>query len=661
MSQTPAPSLRPFSPFDLYLHLQVADLHCTPHDSTAACVIRSVDREQNSYQSKLWSFPLDGAPARQLTQGPGNDTSPRWSPDGSRLAFLSDRQGTLQVYVLNRDGGEALQISHLPNGVASLEWAPDAQHLVVVAPVQADPDGRGSRPGQPVAVRDAASPEIAWKLPYKSDGIGYLLTREMHLFAVDVQAGTHRQITDGPFDVLGHDISHDGTRIAYVRTREGRFAHATDLWLCNFDGSNHMRATDSHTNVMHPVWSPDGTHIAFTGAVLEGDAESRLWLLEVSTGATRQLADVEVAQPDTVSWTEDGSGLVFVRAHRGRHQVARVDLDGTMAVLVDRDIQIGAFGCTPTAFAMAVQHPALPSELYVHDRTNDERSAYRQLSDLNPWWKERIALDVRAKTFRVPDGRGGEEDIEGWLLQAQGAQGPRPLLSDIHGGPASYALLDFDSNVYWQVLCSQGWSVLALNAVGSASFGREFCHRLEGHWGTHDLPQHLAAIAQLQAEGVCDERVAVCGKSYGGYLTAWATGHTHIFKAAIVMAPVGNIETHYGTSDGGYYADPFYMATAPRFDRERARALSPLQYVEQSTTPTLFMQGKDDERCPKCQSEELFVSLMRAGDTPTELVLYPNEGHGFLGAGAPRCRVDAAQRIIDWLAKYCVSPPGRSG
>ena len=206
--------------------------------------------------------------------------------------------------------------------------------------------------------------------------------------------------------------------------------------------------------------------------------------------------------------------------------------------------------------------------------------------------------------------------------------------------------------MFWQVLCSRGWSVLALNAVGSATYGREFCQRLAGHWGEYDLPQHLAAVRQLQDEGICDERVAVSGKSYGGYLSSWATGHSDLFRAAVVMAPVGNIETHYGTSDGGFYADPFYVNSQPRFDRRVARELSPLQYIEESTTPTLFMQGKDDERCPKCQSEELFVSLYRAGDTPAELVLYPGETHGFLGTGTPSCRQDANERILEWLQRH---------
>ena len=174
---------------------------------------------------------------------------------------------------------------------------------------------------------------------------------------------------------------------------------------------------------------------------------------------------------------------------------------------------------------------------------------------------------------------------------------------------------------------------------------------------------NIDRVRQLQDEGVCDGRVAIAGKSYGGYLTGYAIGHSTAFRAAVVMAPVGNIETHFGTSDGGYYADPYYMGSAGRFDRELAKKLSPMACVERATTATLFMQGAEDERCPKCQSEELFVSLMCAGDTPAELVLYPGEDHHFLGEGTPSVREDAARRIIDWTTRHLdrEPPPLREG
>lgn len=665
MTSTQTP--KPFDVDDLYLHLHITGMHCTPHGQLAACVVRSVDRENDSYSSKIWSFALDNsAPATQLTQPPGNESAPRWSPDGQQLAFISDRGGSPQVHLLQRDGGEARALTALPMDASNPRWMPDGKHLLVTGAVPVDPDLHGARSAKKDANSSGKScqPEVAWRLPYKADGVGYMLRREIHLFSVDVQTGTHTQLTDGPFDVMALDIAADGARIAYVRTQEGRFAHRTDLWVCNADGSEPRQMTKTYANVMQPIWSPDGRSIAFTGAVLEGDAESRLWVLDVSSGNSRQLGDVEVAMPESIHWAADGQSLLFVRAHRGKHQVARIGLDGTLTVLIDRDQQIGAFGWTGEYLALTAHHPSLPSELHAcpaGEADADCSDAVQQVSDLNPWWKERIPVQAETVRFTVPDPHGGTEEIEGWLLRAKGSDGPRPLLNDIHGGPASYALLDFDTNVYWQVLCAQGWAVLALNAVGSASYGRDFCHKLEGHWGTYDLPQHIAAVEQLQADGVCDDRLAVCGKSYGGYLSAWAVGHTNIFKAAVVMAPVGNIETHYGTSDGGYYADPFYMATAPRFDRERARSLSPLQFIEQSCTPTLFMQGSEDERCPKCQSEEMFVSMMRAGSTPAQMVLYPGENHGFLGEGAPSCRADAARRIIDWVTQYSTGGSAEAG
>jgi dipeptidyl aminopeptidase/acylaminoacyl peptidase len=647
-------STQAFSPDDLYLHHKVTDIDLAPADATAACAVKSIDRSNDGYLSCIWAFALDGSWQRQLTYGPGRDTAPTWSPQGDRLAFLSDRAGGgPQVHLLPRDGGEARQVGRFDQSVSDLQWAPDGRSLVVTAAVQVDPDGRGAR-GHQATERAPNAPEVAWKLPYKSDGIGYLLAREIHLFRVQADSGKCEQLSDGPFDVLGFGLSPNGRHIAYARTREGRFSHRTDLWVCDADGSRQRQLTRELAMVLEPAWSPDGRWLAFAGARQEGDAQQCLWLLEFATGELRQLGDDSFnVTGDALHWSADSRSIVTVRAHRGRHQVVRIAIDdGSVDVLSAGDRQLGAFAACATHLAYAVDSPAQPSELWC---CRADGSRERQLSDFNPWWKERTPIQVEARQFRVPDGRGGEEVIEGWLLRAADAADgnkPLPLLNDVHGGPASYALLDFDTNVFWQVLCSRGWAVLALNAVGSASYGREFCDRLMGHWGEYDLPQHLAAVRQLQSEGVCDERVAISGKSYGGYLSSWAIGHTQLFRAAVVMAPVGNIETHYGTSDGGYYADPLYMGSGERFDRKLARQLSPLQHIEKARTPTLFLQGKEDERCPKCQSEELFVTLLRAGDTPAELVLYPNEHHLFLSEGAPSCRADAARRIVGWVNQH---------
>lgn len=653
---------KPFAVEDLYLHQKVTELDAAPDGRSVACTVRSVDREKDEYLSCIWSISLDGTRRTQLTRGPGKDQSPRWSPDGRRLAFVSNRGGSPQVHVLPADGGEAAQLSHLDGAVSDLRWGPDGDALLVTSAVTVDPDWRGERPNGRAPKQRKVQPMLAWKLPYKSDGMGYMLAREIHLFHVDARTGKHTQLTDGPFDVMGFDMSPNARHVAFVRTREGRFAHRTDLWVCDADGSRARRLTEDFATVMSPLWSPDGLSISFCASVQEGDAQTNLYVLDFGSGRVRRLgdADVQVADPSSVHWDADAPALLFTRQDRGRHHVVRLPVDGRQQPeqLVTGHRQIGAFAAAAGSLFYVLDHPSQPSEVHACVENGPGK---RQLSDFNPWWKERTPILAETWNFQVPDGRGGTESIEGWLLRAEGGTGPQPLLNDVHGGPAAYALLDFDTNVYWQVLCAQGWAVLALNAVGSASYGREFCDRLAGHWGEYDLPQHLAALRQLREEGVCDDRIAISGKSYGGYLSGWAIGQTRMFRAAVVMAPVGNIETHYGTSDGGYYADPYYMGTEEKFDRRLAKQLSPMAHVEKATTPTLFMQGADDERCPKCQSEELFVSLMRAGATQAELVLYPGEDHHFLGEGAPSVREDAARRIVDWLQAYVGQVPAPLG
>ncbi|MBI2769828.1 MAG: S9 family peptidase [Burkholderiales bacterium] len=641
--------MKEFSVEDLRLHRKVMDIHGQPGAKAVFATVRSVDSRADDYSSRIWRFPVDGGGAEAVTQGPGKDADPRLSPSGKHIAFVSDRGKSRQIYVMFLSGGEARQVGEFAEGVSAFRWAPDGKSLYVTAACPTDPDARGARAKPPAkSAHTGCEPEVAWKLPYKADGTGYLLSREIHLHNVDLEKGEAAQLTQGAFDVSGFEPSPNGRHVAYVRTREGKFAHCHDLWVCDIDGERHRRLTHDFYMVDQPSWSPDGSRIAFAGALKEGDGESRLWMITYATAEIVCVNDeMEVAIPDNLFWNAAGDELTLAQAWQGRHRIVRLPIaGGEPQVVVGGDWQVTAFAPCEAGWAYAHDVPTQASEVWIQGA-----DAARQAGLLNEWWRDRPQLELQSRNFEVPDGKGGKETIQGWLLRKKGAQGPLPLLVDVHGGPASYVLLDYDTNVYWQAMCSRGWAILMLNAVGSSSFGSEFCSRLSGHWGEMDLPQYQAAIAALRKDGVCDGRVAIVGKSYGGYFAGWAVGHSDLFDSAVVMAPVGNVETHYGTSDGGYYADPLYIGTAPEFDRRKARQLSPLQFIEKVKTPTLFLQGKDDERCPKCQSEELFVSLYNAGDTPCELVLYPNEGHSFLGEGRPACREDAARRIMNWVSR----------
>jgi dipeptidyl aminopeptidase/acylaminoacyl peptidase len=645
-----------FQPEDLALFNDLGQLHATDTPGLAACVVRSVDLANDGYISTIWTFALDGSEARQFTLGTSGDNQPKWSPDGSLLAFVSPRDGLPQVHVIARDGGEARQLSHFKEGAGSIEWSPDGRRLLVTCAITIDPESR-EQAREAEAPPPPGAPELAWRLPYKSDGVGYLLRRSFHLFTVDAQSGAEARVTRGAFDVLAASWSPDGQRIAYTRTREGRKAHRTDVWLADADGGNPRQVTRDIASVMSPKWSPDGRWIVFSGGREEGGAQTRLYLVEVASGRISQLGhdDMEVASPESVHWTGDSGAVVLIVAHRACQHIVAVSVpDGRATTLVAGERHISELSLTPRHLVYFAETPAAPRELFVADR---DGGGERQLSRHNSWWWERTPLSAEIRKFDVPDGKGGRETIEGWLVRARGASGPQPLMVEAHGGPNAFALLGYPWNTYWNVLCSKGWAVVVPHAVGSTSFGREFAERLNGHWGELDFPQFMAAVDALQRDGIASADVVIAGKSYGGYMAAWAIGHTDRFRAAIVAAPVANLESHYGTSDGGYYSQPYSLSGERHIEPERYRALSPVTYIHNCVTPTLILQGKEDERCPRGQSEELFATLMNCEKAPVEMVMYPDGGHHFFETGKPSHRLDVVRRMVAWLEKWTAPAP----
>jgi dipeptidyl aminopeptidase/acylaminoacyl peptidase len=227
----------------------------------------------------------------------------------------------------------------------------------------------------------------------------------------------------------------------------------------------------------------------------------------------------------------------------------------------------------------------------------------------------------------------------------------------IHGGPHSFFGFTFPlESFYANVLPGKGWSVLALNPSGSGSYSKAFAHRIRGRWGERDLPEQLAAVDALIAEGIADpQRLAVVGYSYGGYMTSWTIGHSERYRAAVVGAPVTNLESFSGTSDIGPWFGAWELGgdTLSREPvRETQRRLSPITYAERVRTPTLIVHGEADDRCPIGQGEEFFAALAAEGRVPVEMVRYPGGAHGFIVSGRPSHRVDYQRRVIDWVERH---------
>jgi dipeptidyl aminopeptidase/acylaminoacyl peptidase len=353
-------------------------------------------------------------------------------------------------------------------------------------------------------------------------------------------------------------------------------------------------------------------------------------------------------------WGPDGATLTFVAADAGNVHVVRVGVsDGQVRTVVGGERQLGFPGGGGGRLAFTSSDPREPGELLVTaaDGTDERRLARVDAARVTAGGLPR----VERRAFPSPHGG----TVDGWLVHPAIAARPAPLLVHVHGGPHSFVGNVFPHGAFfWYALAARGWAVLALNPHGSGSYGRAFADAIRGRWGEHDLPEQLAAVDVLVREGLADpERLAIHGYSYGGFLTAWVIGHTDRFRAAIVGAPVVNVESFHGTSDIGPWFGLYQMGGDLVAHRDLYRRLSPINYVEHATTPTLILHGEADDRCPIGQGEELFAGLAMLGKAPVEMVRYPGQSHLFVGTGRPSHRVDYVQRVVGWLERHVPSAP----
>jgi dipeptidyl aminopeptidase/acylaminoacyl peptidase len=355
-------------------------------------------------------------------------------------------------------------------------------------------------------------------------------------------------------------------------------------------------------------------------------------------------------------WSPDGAELTFCAADAGNVHVVRAAVaSGHVGTVVGGERQLGGFGAAGGRLAFTAGTPGDPGEVVV---TAWDGSGERRLTAVNEATLGHLGLPrVERRRFASPHGG----TVDGWLVRPTTGAGRAPLLVHVHGGPHSFVGNVFPhSAFYGYVLAARGWAVLSLNAHGSGSYGRAFADAIRGRWGEHDLPEHLAAVDVLVAEGVADpDRLAIAGYSYGGYLTAWAIGHTDRFRAAVVGAPVVNLESFHGTSDIGPWFGPYQMRGELVGHRDLYRRLSPIHAVERASTPALILHGEADDRCPIGQGEELFAGLLAAGKAPAQMVRYPGQSHAFPGSGRPSHRVDFVRRVVDWVERY--AGPGAPG
>ena len=638
----------------------------SPDGEQVVFTVARADREANTYRINLWLVSASGGEPRQLTTAAAKETGPRWSPDGTRLVFVSDRNGEKQLWVIPAGGGEARVLTSGKLGAADPVWSPDGRWIAFVGKPEA------ARP------REESDVKVISRLRYKQDGEGFWDGRWKQIFVISAAGGPARQVTAGDYDHLTPAWSPDGTTLAYAgnASPDADLSNASDIWVLPVEGGSPRRLTKSPGPASVPAWSPDGRTIAYVGHddACWGATNWGVWTVSAAGGepvcltarADRNVGhhlatDTRVHPPSGgVAWSRDGARLVFMVSDGGSTQIASIAAApptsgrGTAAAAGAMRFETRGehelIGCSldrATRRAVCIESdPATPGEVAVFDLG----APLRRLTDLTGPALRPIAL-AHPERFQFESVDGWT--VEGWVMRPTNpVHGPTaPAVLEIHGGPHSaYGNAFFHE---FQVLAAEGYGVVYFNPRGSQGYGQRFTAATRHDWGGKDYEDLMRGLDHVLAEHpwIDRERLGVAGGSYGGFMTNWIVGHTQRFRAGVTMRSVSNAYSQWGTSDLAYMkgmweypGDPW---EAPQFYVER----SPITYVREMRTPLLILHSEQDYRCPIEQGEQLFVALKKQG-VPTLFVRFPNESHDLSRSGQPRHRLERLRHITGWFRQY---------
>jgi len=636
------------------------DVQISPDGSRIVYVRVSHDIMTDRMRRNLWIVNTDGTNHRPLRSEAKNFSAPRWSPDGTRIAYVSAAEGSPQLYVRWMDSGQTALLTNLTEGPAAITWSPDGKSIAFTQRVPAKPQTLATPPEKPEGAVWAPPVKVIDTVTYRADGEGYLATGFDHVFIVSAEGGTARQLTDGDlFDAGPLSFTPDGKAIVFAANRNAdweRNPQNNDVYSVDVATQAITQLTTRQGPDNTPAVSPDGKKIAYVGFDdrFQGYQITHLYVMDIDGKNPRSVTasfDRDIENPE---WASDGRGVYFSFDDSGIKKVGLTTLDGKVRTIADglggtdlgRPYTSGSFSVARNGrVAFTHNTPQRPSDV----GTATAGSSVRVLTALNDdLFGSKTLGAVRELHWKSSfDQRG----IEGWVINPPDFDPAKkyPLLLEIHGGP--FAAYGPNYATELQLYAAAGYIVLYCNPRGSTSYGEEFGNLIHHAYPGNDYDDLMSGVDAVIAEGHVDTRnLFVTGGSGGGVLTAWIVGKTDRFRAAVVAKPVINWSSFVLTSDANNFFYKYWFGAQPWEKPEDYWRRSPLSLVGNVKTPTMLLTGEADYRTPIEESEQFYQALKLRG-IDTVMVRVPEASHGGLVA-RPSNLIAKADNIIAWFERY---------
>ncbi|HEX6594766.1 MAG TPA: S9 family peptidase [Bacillota bacterium] len=626
---------------------------------------------EEEYRSQLYYQRLGEHTVKQWTFDQHKNSHPRFSPDGKKVVFQSNRSGVSQLWLMSLTGGEAKQLTFLKDGAYDPEWSQDGKYIIFTAPLEKD-DRLHEQKEQTEEERKKEQEEtkkqplVVNRLNYKADVSGFLDQKKNQIILYDLENDSFQQLTTADVNHQYQDISPDGNVILFTANFNEDTADepTNDLYSLHIHTKETTQLTRGKGIYDAARFSPSGDKIAFLGMGLQyaGATLTDLFVFDVKTGertcistqwdfspGDAIISDIRYGESNTGPiWSKNEEQIFFIGTDHGATGLYATNLHGELQVLYEENNHV--FGCSYDAhrenFILGMSSPTNPCDFYQLDKGKN----VTKLTNVNASFLEEVELcEPEPLTFRTEDGW----EIHGWLLRPyQFTEGKKyPLILEIHGGPhVMYGQTFFHE---LQLLAAKGYVVLYMNPRGSYGYGQKFVNACRHDYGGKDYKDIMCALdyALENYRFIDENRLGVTGGSYGGFMTNWIVGHTNRFKAAVTQRSISNWLSFYGVSDIGYFFTRWEHGLDLLDDPEKLWDFSPLKYAKNVETPLLILHGERDFRCPIEQAEQLFVTLKHL-QKEVEFIRFPDANHEMSRSGKPQMRIERLHHICRWFEKY---------